>query len=81
MSQSSWWPKQSTWKAGGLNNGYWSPACEEWFQKRLEELRRNPDVRIAATWRVNVRYCMRAHRLADANNLQAANFIAKGGLT
>ena len=38
-SDSSWWPKHSVWMNSGLNVGYWSPACENWFQLRLDTIR------------------------------------------
>ncbi|KAF8134707.1 hypothetical protein K438DRAFT_1501085, partial [Mycena galopus ATCC 62051] len=31
----SWWPKPHLWKSGNLDPGWWSPACETWFQWRL----------------------------------------------
>ncbi|KAF8147047.1 hypothetical protein K438DRAFT_1501848, partial [Mycena galopus ATCC 62051] len=34
----SWWPKPHSWKAGNLDPGWWSPACEAWFQQRLRRL-------------------------------------------
>ena len=34
----SWWPKQSTFEASGLNVGFWSPDCEQWFIKRRREI-------------------------------------------
>jgi hypothetical protein len=38
-SDMSWWPKQSVWMNSGLNWGYWTEACETWFQKRLKSIR------------------------------------------
>jgi hypothetical protein len=35
----SWWPKNSTWNNSSLNVGYWSTGCEEWFQRRLANIR------------------------------------------
>ncbi|KZP22576.1 hypothetical protein FIBSPDRAFT_890215 [Athelia psychrophila] len=34
MSDSSWWPKLSTWQGSSMDMGYWSPQCEEWYQHR-----------------------------------------------
>jgi hypothetical protein len=31
-SDSLWWPKHRTWMKSGLNVGYWSRGCEDWFQ-------------------------------------------------
>ncbi|KAK7031898.1 hypothetical protein R3P38DRAFT_2774366 [Favolaschia claudopus] len=30
----SWWPKPNAWQKGNLDPGWWSPACEGWYQKR-----------------------------------------------
>ncbi|KAG2114200.1 uncharacterized protein F5147DRAFT_650017 [Suillus discolor] len=35
----SWWPRPQAWAASGLNVGFWSTRCEEWFQKRLGNIR------------------------------------------
>lgn len=35
----SWWPKHSTFKKSGLYLGYWSEQCEDWFQRRLADIR------------------------------------------
>ena len=31
----SWWPKHNTFMRSSLWQGYWSPACESWFQSHL----------------------------------------------
>ncbi|TDL13537.1 hypothetical protein BD410DRAFT_701897, partial [Rickenella mellea] len=35
----SWWPRPNAWEGSGLNVGYWSETCEEWYQRRLAEIR------------------------------------------
>ncbi|KAG2045902.1 hypothetical protein BDR06DRAFT_900034 [Suillus hirtellus] len=35
----SWWPRPNAWNASGLNVGFWSARCEDWFQGRLSNLR------------------------------------------
>ncbi|KAG1881332.1 uncharacterized protein F5891DRAFT_1199601 [Suillus fuscotomentosus] len=35
----SWWPRPNAWDASGLNLGFWSARCEDWFQKRLDNIR------------------------------------------
>ncbi|KAF8177142.1 hypothetical protein K438DRAFT_1474962, partial [Mycena galopus ATCC 62051] len=37
-SQLSWWPKPNVWAAGNLYPGWWSPQCEEWYQRRLAQI-------------------------------------------
>ncbi|KIM85942.1 hypothetical protein PILCRDRAFT_86667 [Piloderma croceum F 1598] len=56
-SDSSWWPKQSVWMTSGLHIGYWSVACETWFQKRLEAIRNGTaTLRTAAEWRSSLKF-------------------------
>jgi hypothetical protein len=56
-SDSSWWPKYSVWMSGGLNVGYWSPACEEWFEQQLDSIRNGTaHLRTLAEWRVVLRF-------------------------
>lgn len=52
----SWWPKQEVWYASELNVGYWSEACEDWYQKRLHAIR-SQDARMlnATAWRDNIK--------------------------
>ncbi|KAG2121584.1 hypothetical protein BD769DRAFT_1361306 [Suillus cothurnatus] len=38
MDKVSWWPRPQAWAASGLNVGFWSTRCEEWFQKRLDNI-------------------------------------------
>ncbi len=36
----SWWPKHSFWQSQvGFNQGYWTPAAEDWFQLRLKSIK------------------------------------------
>ncbi|KIK35123.1 hypothetical protein CY34DRAFT_96660 [Suillus luteus UH-Slu-Lm8-n1] len=35
----SWWPRPNAWNASGLNVGFWSARCEDWFQGHLGNLR------------------------------------------
>ena len=37
-SDQSWWPKESTWKAGSLDIGSWTKWNEEWFQLCLQDI-------------------------------------------
>jgi hypothetical protein len=34
----SWWPRPQAWAGSGLDMGFWSSQCEDWFQKRLENI-------------------------------------------
>ncbi|KAG2064009.1 hypothetical protein BDR04DRAFT_952803, partial [Suillus decipiens] len=35
----SWWPRPQVWAGSGLDVGFWSSQCKDWFQKRLENIR------------------------------------------
>ncbi|KAG1848862.1 hypothetical protein F4604DRAFT_1593706 [Suillus subluteus] len=35
----SWWPWPNAWNVSGLNVGFWSARCEDWFQGRLGNIR------------------------------------------
>ncbi|KZP09770.1 hypothetical protein FIBSPDRAFT_759510 [Athelia psychrophila] len=51
-ADASWWPKNSTWKTSALDVGYWSPTCEEWYQRRLAGiLDGSAKVKSATKWR------------------------------
>jgi hypothetical protein len=39
MDVVSWWPRPNAWDASGLNLGFWSARCEDWFQKCLDNIR------------------------------------------
>jgi hypothetical protein len=78
-SQMSWWPKQGTFLATGYAGDQWLPRAEEWYQKRLSELRSGKfTLQTATKWEQN-------HRLNNAQVSQwrkgsermAAEFIAK----
>ncbi|KAG2746125.1 hypothetical protein P692DRAFT_201719030, partial [Suillus brevipes Sb2] len=34
----SWWPRPQAWAMSGLNVGFWSTWCEQWFQKCLNNI-------------------------------------------
>ena len=52
----SWLPKFSTFAESGLWPGYWTPACEAWFQRWLNVLNQGPPKpRMASHWRDNLK--------------------------
>ena len=51
----SWWPKHNTFMRSGLWQGYWSPACEAWFQDRLSCIKDQSTTPLAANqWTMNI---------------------------
>jgi hypothetical protein len=75
-SQSSWWPKQSTWIKSGFYVGYWTAQCEEWFQRRLNRILEGLEKPIPATkWTMFLRMDHDTPRLVAVNRTAAANFF------
>ncbi|KZP27747.1 hypothetical protein FIBSPDRAFT_948324 [Athelia psychrophila] len=35
-TDTSWWPKQSTWQGSCMDMGYWTPQCEEWYMHQRQ---------------------------------------------
>ncbi|HEV7738261.1 MAG TPA: hypothetical protein VGO47_12930 [Chlamydiales bacterium] len=53
----SWWPKQGAWASSGLNVGYWSADCEEWFRNRLASIKDGTaQLRSATEWKKGLRF-------------------------
>lgn len=72
----SWWPKQSTWNHSGLNLGYWSRDCENWFQKRLVAIHSNTAfLRTAGEWKTSLKFHHKSGQLASANECAAAMYL------
>ncbi|KAF8868722.1 hypothetical protein BD779DRAFT_1396287, partial [Infundibulicybe gibba] len=51
VSDRSWWPKTHTWEKSGYNVGYWSIDCENFYQRRLEEIKSGQGPATATEWR------------------------------
>ena len=78
-SHSSWWPKHHTWEASGLASDQWLPAAEEWYQKRLSNIRDDKlKLQNATEWKQNLklRRPQTSAVLAGSERL-AAEFIRK----
>lgn len=53
----SWWPKVNAWKGCGLDVGCWTPLCEHWFKRRLENILSGKARPLgSSTWVKNLRY-------------------------
>ncbi|EKM49360.1 uncharacterized protein PHACADRAFT_201748 [Phanerochaete carnosa HHB-10118-sp] len=63
-SESSWWPKNSTWRESGMHVGYWTKMNEEWFvhcqnylQQGIHEGNKSKlDLKNAKAWSQALRY-------------------------
>ncbi|KAJ7677978.1 hypothetical protein DFH06DRAFT_976014 [Mycena polygramma] len=74
----SYWPPQVVWWNSGLNVGYWTPACEEWFQSRLAEIcTGDAQLHTQGGWKKILG--IRAPSLNQANGRMAAAFLAENG--
>ncbi|KAF8530155.1 hypothetical protein BU17DRAFT_35850, partial [Hysterangium stoloniferum] len=64
----SWLPKPTIWQRGNLDVGYWSHACEEWFQNRLTHiLNGSADLRSANKWGSSLVMSRKQGKLATKN--------------
>ena len=69
----SWWPRPPQWGHSGMNAGYWTQFCEEWFKKRLHAVRTSQEEPYSGgTWRNKI-MCFKGSRkmrlaVADASD-------------
>jgi hypothetical protein len=76
QSHSSWWPKHTTWMCSVYNVGYWSPANENWFQRRLDLIRAgNADLKTSQQWREQLKNHRGTGKLADKNEAAAVSYL------
>ncbi|TCD63809.1 hypothetical protein EIP91_004931 [Steccherinum ochraceum] len=64
-----WWPPPTHWASSGLYTGYWTPACEKWFSRRLELIlagKQGPQT--AAKLRSSIRYAQKHTAAVNAAN-------------
>ncbi|KZP04089.1 hypothetical protein FIBSPDRAFT_767968, partial [Athelia psychrophila] len=77
QADASWWPKSSTWKTSCLDAGYWTPTCEEWFQRRLEAIRAGKEnVKSAAKWREALKLHKPTKTFVDNVRLQCGKILS-----
>jgi hypothetical protein len=73
---SSWWPKLSLFELSPLNVGYWSSACEQWFQTRLSDIRSGTAwARTATEWRNSLKLWKPTLGLVRKNEAAAGDFL------
>ncbi|KAJ7017376.1 hypothetical protein C8F04DRAFT_1279579 [Mycena alexandri] len=52
----SWWPRPSAFVGSALEVGWWSPACEAWYQTRLRQIaNRTADLISSVEWKKNLK--------------------------
>ncbi|KAJ7856258.1 hypothetical protein B0H14DRAFT_2753308 [Mycena olivaceomarginata] len=53
----SWWPHPIYFEKFGLNIGWWSPACEDFYQKRPKQItRRDATLSTQGEWKNNMKF-------------------------
>ncbi|KAJ7823324.1 hypothetical protein B0H14DRAFT_2370220 [Mycena olivaceomarginata] len=75
----SWWPRPSAMEQSGLNVGWWTPLCEQWFEKRLKELQRpQPAPPLThAKWKHNMKRERQCVSLAQEAERVAAQILER----
>ncbi|KAJ7097627.1 hypothetical protein C8R44DRAFT_989000 [Mycena epipterygia] len=76
----SWWPPHTAWHFSGINIGYWTPACEDWFQRRLAQIHAGEaQLQTRTQWRHNMTYEVKCSPLSFTNDRLAAEFLTQNG--
>ncbi|KAJ7197663.1 hypothetical protein GGX14DRAFT_667806, partial [Mycena pura] len=72
----SWWPQPGSFFASALHTGWWNDNCENWFQKRLEELH-NGTARLHTNseWKSDIRFNGVAGKAVKKNSVIAGEFL------
>jgi len=78
-SHSSWWLKHHTWGVLGLASDQWLPAAEEWYQKRLSNIRDDElKLQNAMEWKQNLKlWRPQTSAVLAGSKRFAAEFIRK----
>lgn len=72
----SWWPKPTVWDNCGLYTGYWTPACEGWYQRRREEIfSGKAQMHTRKLWHSKLRYSRAQTHKLNAGNTDLATAI------
>jgi hypothetical protein len=61
----------------GYNWGYWNAQCEQWFQKRLEEIQHGGGLLTSEEWRTRLRGQNNTKKIVSALSREAQDFIKK----
>jgi hypothetical protein len=59
-----------------MNVGYWSPAAEHWFQRRLESIRSgSADLKSSSEWNHSLKVHRKTKKLSVSNELAAFQYL------
>ncbi|KAJ7075358.1 hypothetical protein C8R43DRAFT_1143808, partial [Mycena crocata] len=73
----SWWPKPGALARGSLDGAWWTPQCEDFFQKRLNQFGKKVYVlRNQAEWRNNLRFRKEVKNIWDGFEMVASSYLA-----
>ncbi|KAG1746847.1 hypothetical protein EDB19DRAFT_1631184 [Suillus lakei] len=88
MDKVSWWPRPQAGAASGLNMGFWSTQCEEWFQKHLNNIREgvsrihnthinnNNGPMTTTQWRCSLKFNAGTNKMMKNVDLACSQFLA-----
>jgi hypothetical protein len=75
-SKISWWPRPAAWNKSGLNVGYWTPACEAWFQNRKTQIAEGTARLLTGSqWKSSMRLFSQSKGLVEINRNASVSFI------
>ncbi|KAJ7151752.1 hypothetical protein C8R43DRAFT_886640, partial [Mycena crocata] len=73
---SSWWPRPAAMATSGLNVGWWTPMCEEWYQRRLRQVEgAEPTLVTHGQWKHNLKLERRCSVYLAATERCAAQIL------
>ena len=73
----SWWPKHYVWAKSGLNVGYWSTQCEEWFMNRVRAILEGREhVKNAKNWNRDTSFFRQTRSIVAYLTKEAHLYIA-----
>jgi hypothetical protein len=78
-SQPSWWPREITWRLGGLFNDQWLPDAEQYYQARKAQWSKGVYELLKATdWKRKLKLRVSTTRkIEETSNKWAASFIGR----
>nr|VWP00843.1 Lipoyl synthase (EC (Lip-syn) (LS) (Lipoate synthase) (Lipoic acid synthase) (Sulfur insertion protein LipA) [Ganoderma boninense] len=73
----SWWPRPNVFDTSGLAFGYWTPWCENWFQRRLERIKAGTAGPLSAKeWRTTLMFWKGVFPLRIAMSEKTAAYLS-----
>lgn len=71
----SWFPKHNVWVQARYNVGQWTEECEQWFKKRMTEIREGGQPFDSRTWQSKLLLSRKATKLVRKMDIVATLFI------